>query len=102
MSSQPPVSVPIVYVGAEDVPILYVNQFVSQFQADEFILTVGQVSPPILLGDEAEQREQAERVSYVAVKVVARLAFTRQRLKEIIALLQSNLDAYDAERAKKQ
>lgn len=101
MSEEPLVSVPLVYVGAEDVPILYANQFVSQFQADEFILTVGQVAPPILLGDESEQREQAERLSYVPVKVVARLAFTRQRLDEMLTLLKANLAAYDKDREQK-
>jgi hypothetical protein len=100
MTDQPPISVPLVYVGGEEVPILYANQFVSQFQGDEFILTVGQVSPPILLGEVDEQREQAERLSYIPVKVVTRLALTRQRLEELLALLKSNLDAYDSERGK--
>ena len=90
------IPVPLVYVGIDDVPILYANQFIIQHQQDEFIISIGQVSPPVLLGDEAEQREQAERLSYVPVKVVARLALTRQRLTELIAVLQSNLESFDA------
>ena len=85
-------SVPLVYVGIEDVPILYANQFIIQHQQDEFIISVGQLSPPVLLGDESEQREQAERLSYVPVKVVARLALTRQRLTELITVLQGKRD----------
>ena len=99
MAEDQSVAVPLVYVGAEDVPIMYANHYVIQHQQDEFILTVGQVSPPILIGDEAEQREQAERLSYVPVKVVARLALTRARLTEVIAVLQTNLKTFDEKRS---
>ncbi len=91
-------SVPPVYVGIDDVPILYANHFIIQHQQAEFILSVGQVSPPILLGDEAEQREQAERLSYLPVKVVARLALTRERLQELMTVLQDNLKHFDAQK----
>jgi flagellar motor switch/type III secretory pathway protein FliN len=91
---------PLVYVGIDDVPILYANQFIVQHQQDEFIISVGQVSPPVLLGDEAEQREQAARLSYVPVRVVARLGLTRQRLAELITVLETNLEHFDAEKGR--
>lgn len=89
------ITLPIVYVGGEDVPILFVNQFVIQHQPGEFVLTVGQITPPILLGSPEERREQAKKLTYVSTKVVARLAFTRQRLVELIEVLQENLNRYD-------
>ena len=96
MPDQKAVTVPLLFVGAEELPILYANHFVIQYERDAFILTVGQLSPPILIGNESEQREQLEALSYVEVKTVARLAFTRGRLDELIGILQANLRAFDA------
>ena len=38
------VTLPVVYIGAEDEPILFANQFVIQHEKNEFILTVGQLN----------------------------------------------------------
>lgn len=97
------VTLPIVYIGVEDVPILFANQFVIQHEENEFILTVGQLQPPILLGPPEQRKEQAKRLTYVPIKVVARFGLTRQRLTELIQALQTNLQIYDEkqERASK-
>jgi hypothetical protein len=87
---------PIVRVGVEDVPVYFANNFVVQHQQDEFFLTVGQFQPPILLGTAEERRKQLEELGYVPVKVVARLGLTRQRLVELIEVLQENLRKHDA------
>lgn len=89
------IALPLVYVDAEDVPILFVNQFVIQHEGNEFILTMGQIQPPILLGSPEDRKEQAKRLTYVPVKVVARFGMTRNRLIELIKMLQTNLDTYD-------
>jgi hypothetical protein len=94
--SPPNIDVPLAWVGAEEVPVHLVNQFLCQFNQDEFILTVGQMVPPALIAPTAEERlEQAEQITYVPVRPLARLAFTRQRLVELVATLQANIDQYD-------
>jgi len=90
-----PVEIPLMFIGAEDVPILFSNIFTIQHQQNEFIITVGQVQPPLLLGSPEDRLEQAKRVPYVPIKVVARLALTRTRLVELIKALQENLQNYD-------
>jgi flagellar motor switch/type III secretory pathway protein FliN len=90
-----PIAIPVLFIGAEDVPILFANQFVISFQQQEFILTAGQIAPPILLGSEEEQRQQARDISFVPVKVVARLGMTRQRMAELVAVLQDTLRKFD-------
>jgi len=73
-----------------------VNQFLCQFNQDEFFLTVGQMVPPALIGPTPEERlEEAEQIPYVPIKPLARLAFTRQRLVELVATLQANIAQYD-------
>jgi hypothetical protein len=94
-----PVGVPVVFVGVEDLPILHANHFVIAVHQEDFIMTVGQFAPPILLGSEEEQREQASQLSYVPVKVVARLALTRTRVAELVSALQVQMQRYDDNRA---
>ena len=90
------VSVPVVWLGAEDVPILYVNAFVSQFDVqtlDSLIVTIGQLTPPAIMGmTDDERREQAEQIAYVPIKPVVRLGLTPARARELIATLEANLD----------
>ena len=95
MAEEPTITLPIVYIGLEDVPVLFGNNFVIQHEQDEFILTVGQLTPPIVLGTQEERIEQAKKLSYISVKVVARIGFTRQRLVELIQILEENLKTYD-------
>lgn len=90
------IDVPLAWIGAEELPVHLVNQFVCQFNQDEFILTIGQLVPPALIASSPEERlEQAEQIAYVPIKPLARLAFTRQRLVELVATLQANIAQYD-------
>jgi hypothetical protein len=92
------VRIPLVYVGVEDVPIHFANQFVIQHVQGDFVLMLGQMTPPVLLGTDEERRTQAEKVAYVPVKVVARVAFSRERLVELIEVLREHLRKYDTQR----
>lgn len=90
------IQVPVVWVGVEDVPSLAANQFVIQHSGkDEFILTVGQLAPPLLLGTDEQRREQARLLTFAAIKPVGRFGFTRERLQQLIAILTENLENHD-------
>lgn len=95
MRGKPPQkSVPLAIIGGDETPMLYANHFVIQNQQNEFILTAGQIAPPMLMGTDEEKAEQLEQVDYVPVKVVARIVVTETRLKELIDVLQTNLKGY--------
>lgn len=89
--------IPLTWIGAEELPVLFVNQFVGQVEAGQgvFFLNVGQALPPALIGTPEERTEQLEQIAYIPVKPVARFAFTRERLEYLIAILQTNLDQHD-------
>jgi hypothetical protein len=89
------VQLPSVWVGADETPIAFANQFVCQFQPNEFVLTIGQASAPILLGTPDQIREQVEELSFIPVRTLARIGLTRTRVQELIAALQANLDNHD-------
>ncbi len=95
------IQVPIVWVGTDDVQVVLVNNFFAQFvqpDQDEFILTLGTVVPPALLGTPEQMAEQARAVSFVPVRAVARLGLTRQRVVELGRLLETILRQYDEAR----
>ncbi len=89
--------VPLAWIGAEDLPVLFVNQIVGQVdpQDDAFYLTLGQTVPPALIGTPEQRRAQAEELAYLPVKPVARISLTRKKLEELVAVLQTNLDQHD-------
>jgi hypothetical protein len=89
-------SVPLSWLGVEDLAILAANQIVVQVVAkNEFVVMFGQVAPPILLGSEEEVREQLRTISFAPVKPVARLGLTRQRIQELVDLLTRQLEVHD-------
>lgn len=89
--------IPLTWIGAEDLPVLFVNQIVGQVDPEEhvFYLTVGQALPPALIGTPEERLRQLREIAYVPVRPIARLAFTRRKLEELIAVLRTNLDQYE-------
>jgi hypothetical protein len=98
MTDQPPqmLAVPLSWIGYEDVPILYANQVLIQFQPEGgFVLAIGQATPPPLIGTPEQIAEQAAEVEFVPVKTLARFGMTRAKLQEIITVLQVNLDSSD-------
>lgn len=94
------IALPMVYTGASDNPILFANHFALGIQSEEFILTVGQLTLPLLAGAPEEQLEQARSLSNVPIRVLARYAFGRARAAEMRDLLSRQIDLYD-ERAEK-
>ena len=94
-SKEEEIRIPTVFIGAEDAPIQFANQFVIQHQQEEFVLTIAQVVPPILLGTPEEKIEQAKQTAYVPIKVIGRYGMTRPRVEELIKALQDNLDNFD-------
>jgi hypothetical protein len=89
--------VPLSWENVEDVPVFFSNQYVCQYNQDEFILTFGQMTPPMLLGELQDRAEQLRRIEYVPVKPLTRVAFTYTRLVELINVLQINREQYEKE-----
>jgi hypothetical protein len=91
------IAIPVVWIGSDDHPILLANQFVVQYQEDdEFFITIGQLQPPMILGDTpADRLDQAKKMSFVPVQVIARLSMTKARTLELIEVLQTNVRNYD-------
>lgn len=90
------VRVPVVWVGAEDLPVHFVNQFVGVVQPNEVFLTFGAIVPPAILGaTEEERKQQAESIQFVQVKPIARLGLTPERLQELIKVLNTTLANYE-------
>jgi flagellar motor switch/type III secretory pathway protein FliN len=92
------IELPVVYTSVDDAPMLFANQFAIQFNKDEFILTIGQLQPPLLLGTPEEMREQASRLTHVPVRVLVRVGMTSTRVAELAKLLADHLRRYEEQK----
>ncbi len=95
-------AIPLVYVGAETVPVLYANNFLLQWNEDDFFLVVGQLNPPMLLGDPDEQRKQAHEVENVPINVLGRFGMTRRTLEQLHDLIGRQLKTQSEGKAMKE
>lgn len=86
----------VTYPGIDDLPIHFANTFLIQKSpdVDEWIITFGHLSPPVLLGTEQEQREQAQRIKEVPAKMIARFGLSQKRLEELISVFDGYLRSY--------
>ena len=89
------VEIPLVLTGQHEVPIFFSNWASVQHEKSEFVITFGQYTPPLIVGSTEQQRDQARATVAVPVKVVARIALTHQRMVELGAALQQNLQNYE-------
>jgi hypothetical protein len=69
------IQVPAVWVGLEEEPVAFANQFIGQLDDRcDAVLSFGQVLAPVVLGTPEQQREQAKNIPFVQVKPVVRLS----------------------------
>ena len=86
---------PLQWIDFEETPILFSNYFLAQHQPNEFILSFGQVTGPPVVGTPDQIRDQARGLSHVPIQTVARTGLTRDRLVELIGILQETLRDHD-------
>jgi hypothetical protein len=89
------VQLPVSWVGAEELPVQFVNAFVGVVGPGEIFLNLGSYLPPAIVGATPEEREaQVRAVGYIPIKPIARLALTPARLDEMIKTLQDTRTNY--------
>ncbi len=57
---------------------------------------VGHAAPPLFVGTPEEQIAQAQRLPFIQVRPLARLALTPTRVAELIGVLQGILDVHNS------
>lgn len=95
-----PLGLPVFWVGAEEAAVSAVNQIVlsEDPQSGQFFLTLGCLVPPMIFGSTEERMEQAQRLGYVAVKTVTRVALSGVTLREMRDVLDTVIMASDKQR----
>lgn len=92
MSKRGPVRIPLDFSEIEFVAVSWSNYFLLQYDHGEFVLTVAQVSPPVLLGD--DQAERAKSLESVAVRPVARVVVSRAKLQALADIIRQQLEKF--------
>jgi len=89
------VQVPVVWVGAEEMPVHFANAFLGVVQPNEIFLTIGSIVPPPIVGETPEEREQQARsLPFIQATPIARLGLTPARLDELVRTLQETQANY--------
>ena len=84
------------WVNFEETRVVSANQIVSQFLEEGlFVLSFGMVTPPYLTGTDEEKRKQAEEMAFVPVDTLTRIAVTPTMMRQLIKVLQTNLERYE-------
>jgi hypothetical protein len=83
--------IPIDWSAADEVTAAFANQVLIQSAGDEIYIAFGQVTPPVVTGTPEEQRAKAGSIDTVQVKVVARVAMSPARLRELFDALATSL-----------
>ena len=91
-------TIPIRIVGAEEIPMSYVNYVFVSHTTDEFFMTFAQIHPPYLL---APTKEEVGQLTHIPAKVVARIALTPSKMKELIDALNENYKKFIGKEAQK-
>jgi hypothetical protein len=94
--------IPLTWIGADELPLLWVNRFVGQSLQDHMVLTIGQSVDPALIGTPEERITQLEQVAYVPIRPVARLAFSRTTCETLIGILNVILEGYDRQQQERE
>jgi hypothetical protein len=84
-----------VWIAPEEETIQFANQFAVQFLGETFVVSMGQVAPPMILGTDEERQQQAESISFLPVKTLGRFSMPRSNLEEFIGVLQQVIGQYD-------
>lgn len=81
----------MVFLDAEDRVYEEANVFVLAVNPDGCHFTVGQVQLPLLAGSPEQQQAQVQQLSYIGIKVLAKLVMTPQRLLELRNVINGQL-----------
>ncbi|MGB2799730.1 MAG: DUF3467 domain-containing protein [Dehalococcoidia bacterium] len=83
--------VPIRIEGFDEVPITHVNHIFVVHTTDEFFITFAQLHPPYWV---EPTKEEMEQLTHLSAKVVARIALSPGKMKELIDVLNKNYQKF--------
>ncbi len=93
------ISIPLLWEGLDGAEISFVNQMLVQLgppgHEGEFIMSLGQLHPPVLMGSEEENRATLAALPFVTIRVVAKVGLPVARVRELRDLLTRMLEQYE-------
>jgi len=100
------IAVPLVWVGLEEAEIKFVNQIIVQMgppgHEGEFVISLGQLQSPVLIGDEKQVKQALRSLPYVPVKTVTKAGVPVERVREFIDVLQRVVKNYEQQKSNRR
>ncbi len=79
-----------------DLETRHANNIVVQHDQDNFFLSFFDVWAPVIIGTEEEKQELIEAIDSIDARCVARIVLSSTRAKELIELLNQNIQMYES------
>ncbi len=91
-----PVNLRISWTDNDNLLFTWANQFIVQpAGANEILISLGQVHPPLVIGSAEEQQEQLRKLTTVDCKVVSRVSVSLESARQLLTVLQTTLDGLE-------
>lgn len=84
-----PKGVPVKWTGIEEFPVYFCNSFLIQGAGNESYLTLGYANPKVFLTPPTQ--EEVDAITFVEARPVVRIGLSRERLLELIGMLEIHL-----------
>lgn len=98
-----PIGKPLIWQDAGGVRVELADQFAIQRApgetAESFILVIGQVDVPLIIGNPEEQRRQVEAIPYVGIRIIGRYSLSVRHLEQLGELVQMQLSGLNTPEA---
>jgi hypothetical protein len=89
-------SIKVNRIFPEDLRTYFVANFIVQHEPENFILSLFELWPPIILGETKEEKlEVVKSIDSIDAKCVARIVLTPTRMREFIEVITENFKAYE-------
>lgn len=88
----------LIWPEVENALVCRANQFLTQInngvdgKPEDIILTLGHVTPPVILGTDEEQREMAAAIGAVSVKTLSRVSLSLGQAENLAKLLHQAVE----------
>lgn len=92
--AQEGLSIPLTWNVPPGLVSRYATNFVVQHSDHEFAIYFFEALPPLLIGEPSEVKRQLQQIGSISANCVAKVIVAAERMPQLIALLQNNLQVY--------
>jgi hypothetical protein len=88
------IRLPVEWVVNGDTSSGYATNMIVQHTNHEFIISFFEIKPPLLIGEESEQRQQAAILGGIKAQCIAQITVHADRMPQFLQALNTNYEQF--------